>query len=137
MGDINLILVADSSFLLSLIEGNEETTEIWGKAKAEGNRIFVSTISIAFFASKSLQEGKGEYIDLMLAVLRQTLNVIIVVCDIGIATDAGQIMNSYSVGVEEAFVLSVTSLKKAEGVLTTQKNNYSPAIEKGLINKLL
>jgi len=132
-----LILVADSSFLLSLIEGNNETTEIWGKAKAEGNRIFISTISIAFFTSKSLHEGKGEYTDLILAVLRQTLNVIIVVCDIGIAIDAGRIMNSTLVGVEEAFVLAVARLKKAEGVLTIQKNNYSQAIEKGLINKLL
>nr|MDO8082003.1 hypothetical protein [Candidatus Freyarchaeota archaeon] len=132
-----MILVADSSFLLSLIEGNNETTEIWGKAKAEGNRIFISTISIAFFTSKSLHEGKGEYTDLILAVLRQTLNVIIVVCDIGIAIDAGRIMNSTLVGVEEAFVLAVARLKKAEGVLTIQKNNYSQAIEKGLINKLL
>jgi predicted nucleic acid-binding protein len=134
---INLILVTDSSFLLSLIEGNNETTEIWGKAKAEGNRIFVSTISIAFFASKSLQEGKGEYIDLIIAVLRQTLNVNIVVSDIGLAIDAGRIMNSVPVGVEEAFVLAVASLKKAEGVLTSQKNNYSQAVEKGLIKKLL
>jgi hypothetical protein len=134
---INLILVADSSFLFSLIEGNNETTEIWGKAKAEGNRIFVPTISIAYFTSKTLHEGKGEYIDLMLAALRQTLNVIIVVCDIGIAVDSGRIMNSIPIGVEEAFVLAITRLKKAEGVLTVQKNNYSPALEKGLINKLL
>lgn len=134
---INLILVMDSSFLLSLIEGNNETTEIWGKAKAEGNRVFVPTISMAFFTSKSLQEGKGEYIDLILAVLRQTLTVNIVVCDIGIAIEAGRIINSLKVGVEEAFVLSVARIKKAEGVLTLQKINYSQAIKNGMIKKLL
>lgn len=134
---INLILVMDSSFILSLIEGNNETTEIWGKAKAEGNRVFVPTISMTFFTSKSLQEGKGEYIDLMLAVLRQTLTVNIVVCDIGIAIEAGRIMNLLQVGVEEAFILSVARIKKAEGILTLQKNNYSQAIKNGMIKKLL
>ena len=132
-----MILVADSSFLFSLIEGKNETTEIWGKAKAEGNRVFVPTISIAFFTSKSLHEGKGEYTDLILAVLRQTLNVIMVLCDIGVSIEAGRILDSAEVGVEEAFILAAARLKKANGVLTTQKNNYSQALEKGLIEKLL
>ncbi|MEM3586987.1 MAG: PIN domain-containing protein [Candidatus Jordarchaeaceae archaeon] len=132
-----MILVMDSSFLLSLIEGSNDTTEVWGKAKSEGNRIFVPTVSIAFFASESLKMGRGEYIDLILAVLRQTLNVSIVICDVGIAIDAGRIMNAIPVGVEEAFILAVANLRKAEGVLTTQKNKYYQALENGLIKRLL
>jgi predicted nucleic acid-binding protein len=132
----NLILVADSSFLYSLIEGDAKATEYWGKAKAEGSRIFVPTTSITFFVSKCFREGRGEYIDLMLAVLRQTLNVSVIVCDVGVAIDAGRILNNLDVGVEEAFVLAVAGLKKAEGVLTLLKDNYAKAIQEGLINKL-
>lgn len=134
---INLILVADSSYLFSLMEGNSEVTETWGKIKDEGNRIFVPTISITFFVKRSLQEGKSEYIELILAVLRQTLNVNVVLCDIGVAIDAGRILNSVNANVEEAFVLAVASLKNAKGVMTTHKDKYSTAIEMGLINTLL
>ncbi|MEM2133304.1 MAG: hypothetical protein Q6366_010370 [Candidatus Freyarchaeota archaeon] len=131
-----MLLVADSSFLYSLIDGNSKATEYWGKAKAEGSRIFVPTTSITFFVSKCFREGRGEYVDLMLAVLRQTLNVSIIVCDVGVAIDAGRILNNLGTGLEEAFVLAVASLKKAEGVLTLLKDNYAKAIQEGLISTL-
>ncbi|MFB0560839.1 MAG: hypothetical protein ACETWM_06465 [Candidatus Lokiarchaeia archaeon] len=130
-------LVADSSFLFSLMEGNSEATETWGRVKTEGNRVFIPTISITFFVKRSLQEGKNEYVELMLAVLRQTLNVNLVVCDIGVAVDSGSILNTVDTGVEEAFVLAVAGLKNAKGVMTINKDKYSSAIEMGLINTLI
>lgn len=130
-------LVADSSLLFSLMEGDKEVTENWGKVKNEGNRVFVPTISITFFVKKCLQERKSEYIELMLAVLRQTLNVTVIVCDIGVSIDAGRILNTIDTDVEEAFVLAVAGLKNAKGVMTINKDKYSSAIDSGLINTLL
>ncbi|MHA1208158.1 MAG: type II toxin-antitoxin system VapC family toxin [Candidatus Freyarchaeota archaeon] len=132
-----LTLVADSSFLLSLIEENSEALKIWEKTKNEGGKIYIPTITLTFFASKCLQAGKDEYIDLMLAVLKQTLNVNIVVCDIGIALDAGRILNSLQLDVEEAYIVATATLKKAKKLLTTNKHKYTPAIETGLIDTTL
>lgn len=134
---IGLNLVADSSFLFSLMEGDSEATETWGTAKDEGNRVYVPTISITFFVKRCFQEGKNEYIDLMLAVLRQTLNVNMVVCDIGVSMDAGRILHTIGADVEEAFVLAVAGLKNAKGAMTTQKEKYASALKMGLINTLL
>ncbi|MGQ9722083.1 MAG: type II toxin-antitoxin system VapC family toxin [Candidatus Jordarchaeum sp.] len=132
-----MILVADSSFLFSLMEGNSEVTQIWGKAKTEGNRIYIPTISITFFVKKCYREGKSEYIDLILAVLKQTLNVTMVVCDIGVSIDAGRLLETVGADIEEAFILAIASLKNAKGVMTINKGKYLSAVKKGLIKTVL
>lgn len=126
-----MAIVADSSFLIALLNGEKWAEGLWKRVK-EGERMYVSTVSLAVASMNLLKEGKEMQVDLLVAALKQALNVSIALLDVKIALDAGRFMYSLGGDFEGGVVVATALLKKCEVIATKRRELADVAKKYGM-----
>ncbi|MEM3663280.1 MAG: type II toxin-antitoxin system VapC family toxin [Candidatus Jordarchaeales archaeon] len=130
-GRRELAAVADSSFLIALLKGEKWAEDFWEETR-KGRRIYVSTVSLAMASMGLWRKGEGGLMDVLIAALKQALNVSIVLLDVKIALEAGRLMHSMRSDLEEGAVIATAFLKDCEIVVTKSEKLAEAARKHGL-----
>ncbi|MHA1632136.1 MAG: hypothetical protein ACTSXC_04915 [Candidatus Freyarchaeota archaeon] len=124
--------VADSSFLISLLEGERWAEEFWRKVVKGEERVFISTVSIAMAASNLWRAGAGVQVDVLVAALKRALGASIVLFDLNLALETGRLMHSTNVDLECASTVTIAFLKRCSTLLTRNEMLVKLAEKYGL-----
>ncbi|MBS7287501.1 MAG: type II toxin-antitoxin system VapC family toxin [Candidatus Freyarchaeota archaeon] len=126
-----MTLVADSSFLIALLKGEKWAESIWDEVK-RGRRIYISTASLAVASMSLWKEGGEVQVDILVAALRQALNVSLVLFDVKIALEAGRFMHSMGGDLEGGAVIATALLKDCDTIVTKSSKLAEAAKKYGL-----
>jgi len=126
-----MAVVVDSSFLIALLKGEKWAGNFWEEMR-KGRRIYLSTVSLAMTSMSLWREGIGGHVDVLIAALKQALNVSIVLLDVKIALEAGRLMYSTRSGLEEGAVVATAILKECNTIITKNEKLAETARKQGL-----
>ncbi|MEM1657905.1 MAG: PIN domain-containing protein [Candidatus Jordarchaeales archaeon] len=113
--------VADSSFLIALLDGEKWAEEFWENVK-KGERVYISTVSLAAASMSLWRDGRGWQVDLLVAALKQVLSVSVVLLDVKIALDAGRFMHLAKSDMEGGAVIATALLKNCDKIVTKRRD---------------
>lgn len=127
----HMAAVVDSSFLIALLDGEKWAENFWENVK-RGERIYISTVSLAAASMSLWRDGRGWQVDILVAALKQVLSVSVVLFDVKIALDAGRFMHFARSDMEGGAVIATALLKNCDTIVTKRREIAEAAGKYGL-----
>lgn len=125
-----MVIGLDSGFFISLMKGNEDATNVWGKFLENKDKLIVSILTVGEILYFSYRVGNQEEGQELVQGISQTADVI----DVNhmIVEKAAGLKAGRGIPYIDSIILATFMIHKCEGIHTIDRNHFGEIKNKGI-----